>query len=228
MRDSTRSFEVGLWALFGWVAVAGMAMAQTDTDLLQGLDVDAERRRLRAEKDAVEADYKAALKACYQKFAANACKQDALDEKIKRGNALRQQEIVLNNAVRKQRGDKALLRTEDKQSPDKQLRDEEERLEQRNVHLDKLQANIEKNEKALDKELEVEANREKYQQRLDELQERQRKHQEKAAQAAQKRSEYLRKQEDAQKHREAVEKDTADRKPNVSPLPKPQNADIPR
>ena len=196
--------------------------------LLQGLDLEAERKRIRSERDAADAEYRATLKLCFQKFAVNSCKQDALDEKIKRDNDLRRQEIILNNAVRKQRGDKALLRAEDRQSQEKQLKDEERRMEQRNVHLDKLQENIEKNEKAVDKELEIEANREKYQQRLQELQERQRKHEEKAAQAAQKRAEYLRKQEEADKRRSTVEKDAAERKPNVEALPTPKPSDIPR
>jgi hypothetical protein len=151
-----------------------------------------------------------------------------LDEKIKRDNDLRRQETILNNAVRKQRGDKALLRLEDKQSQERQLKDEEKRMEQRNVHLYKLQENLEKNEKHLDKQLDSEASREKYQQRLQELQERQRKHEEKAAQAAQKRAQVLRKQEEADKHRKNVEKEAAERNPNVQALPIPKPADIPQ
>jgi colicin import membrane protein len=225
--------------LLGWCIFqfAGNALAQSASSaettqanpvLLQGLDVEAERKRIRTERAAADAQYSAALKLCYQKFAVNSCKQDALDEKIKRDNQLRSQETILNNAVRKQRGDKALLRLEDKQSQDKQLTDEEQRMEQRNVHLDKFQENLEKNEKHLDKQLESEASREKYQQRLQELQERQRKHEEKAAQAAQKRAEQLRKQEYADKHKKNVEKDAAERNPNVQALPTPKTADIPR
>lgn len=209
-------------------SAAPLGATPASADLLQGLDLEAERKRIRAERAAADAQYKAALKLCYQKFAVNSCKQDTLDEKIKRDNQLRSQETILNNALRKQRGDKALLRLEDKQSQEKQLRDEEDRMEQRNVHLDKLQENIEKNEKHLDKQLESEANQEKYQQRLQELQERRRKHEEKAAQSAQKRAELLRKQEEADKHRKNVEKDAAERNPNVQALPTPQPADIPR
>ena len=209
-------------------STAPLGATPASADLLQGLDLEAERKRIRADRAAADAQYKAALKLCYQKFAVNSCKQDALDEKIKRDNQLRSQETILNNALRKQRGDKALLRLEDKQSQEKQLRDEEDRMEQRNVHLDKLQENIEKNEKHLDKQLESEANQEKYQQRLQELQERRRKHEEKAAQSAQKRAELLRKQEEADKHRKNVEKDAAERNPNVQALPTPQPADIPR
>jgi colicin import membrane protein len=216
---------------------AGNAFAQSaapldataaSPDLLQGLDLEAERKRIRSEREKSDATYSATLKLCYQKFAVNGCKQDALDEKIKRDNDLRRQETILNNAVRKQRGDKALLRLEDKQSQEKQLKDEEQRMEQRNVHLDKLQENLEKNEKHLDKQLESEASREKYQQRLQELQERQRKHEEKAAQAAQKRAQVLRKQEEADKHRKNVEKEAAERNPNVQALPIPKPADIPQ
>jgi colicin import membrane protein len=223
-----------LWCVLPW---AGNAFAQSaapldataaSPDLLQGLDLEAERKRIRSEREKSDATYSATLKLCYQKFAVNGCKQDALDEKIKRDNDLRRQETILNNAVRKQRGDKALLRLEDKQSQERQLKDEEKRMEQRNVHLYKLQENLEKNEKHLDKQLDSEASREKYQQRLQELQERQRKHEEKAAQAAQKRAQVLRKQEEADKHRKNVEKEAAERNPNVQALPTPQPADIPR
>lgn len=207
---------------------AAIDKAQASPELLQGLDLDAERKRIRFERDLADTEYKTALKLCYQKFAVNSCKQDALDTKIKRDNDLRRQETILNNALRKQRGDKAQLRLEDRQSQEKQLKDEEQRMEQRNLHLDKLQENIEKNEKHLDKQLESEANREKYEQRLQELRERQRKHEEKAAQAAQKRAEQLRKQEEADKHRKNVEKNAAERKPQVEDLPTPKPSDIPR
>lgn len=222
----------GLWLFLAGQALAqsapGSDVTQDNPDWLQGLDPQAERKRIRSERDAADAEYKAALKLCYQKFAVNSCKQDALDVKIKRDNALRREEVILNNALRKQRGDKALLRLEDKQSQEKQLKDEEQRMEQRNLHLDKLQENIEKNEKHLDKQLESEASREKYEQRLQELRERQRKHEEKAAQAAQKRAEQLRKQEEADKHRKNVEKNAAERKPQVEDLPTPKPSDIPR
>ena len=204
-------------------AVSPSASVET----IQGIDVDAERQRIRRERAKSEEDYKRALKACYQTFAVNRCKQQALDLKIQNDNALRQQDIVLNDAVRKQRSDQALQRIEEKNSAEQQFKEQEERDQRRNAYLDKLQENLEKNEKQLQKQDEVEANRERYQQRLDDIQERRRVMAEKAAQAAKKREENDRKQQEAQKHRQSVQRDAAERKPDVPGLPLPSTSDKP-
>lgn len=196
------------------------------TEKIQGLDMDKERQIIRDKRKAADAEYKAALKLCYKKFAVNSCKQDALDTKIAVDNELRNKEIVLNNAARQQRGDKAYLRNEEKQSLDKQLQQEQERLEKKNAYIDKLEENLDKNEKYLNKQQEIESNREKNQQRIDEVLERQRKHAEKAAQAEKKRADYQRKLDEAQKHKESVAKDAAEQSKTVEPLPKPKASDI--
>jgi len=198
------------------------------TEKVQGLDVDKERQMIREKRKAADVEYKAALKLCFKKFAVNSCKQDALDKKIAIDNELRSQELVLNNAARQQRGDKAYLRNEERQSLDKQLQQEQERLEKKNAYIDKLEENLDKNEKYLNKQQEIESNREKNQQRIDDVLERQRKHAEKAAQAEKKRADYQRKLDEAQKHKEAVAKDAADQSKTAEPLPKPKATDIPQ
>ena len=50
---------------------------------------------------------------------------------------------------------------------------------------------------------------------------------EKAAQAAKKREENDRKQQEAQKHRKSVQRDAAERKPDVPGLPLPSTSDKP-
>ena len=87
---------------------------------------------------------------------------------------------------------------------------------------------MDKNEKYLNKQQEIESNREKNQQRIDDVLERQRKHAEKAAQAEKKRADYQRKLDEAQKHKEAVAKDAADQSKTAEPLPKPKATDIPQ
>ena len=218
------------WVLSTLLVARAQAPAEVDkpaVETIQGLDVKAERQRIRQERAQSEDEYKRALKACYQTFAVNRCKQQALEIKIQRDNALRQQDIVINDAVRKQRSDQALQRTEDKNSAEQQLQDQQDRDERRNAYLDKLQENLEKNEKQLQKQDEVEANRERYQQRLDEIQDRRRAMADKAAQAAKKREDYERKQQEAQKHRQGVQNDAAERKPNVQGLPPPSSSDKP-
>ena len=199
-----------------------------EAEKVQGLDLVKERQVIREKRLAAETEYKAALKLCYKKFAVNSCKQDALDKKIKVDNELRSQELVLNNAVRQQRGDKAYLRTEDKQSLDKQLQMEEERLEKKNAYLDKLNENLEKNEKQLNKQQEIESNREKNQQRMDEVLERQRKYAEKAELAEKKRAEFQRKQEDAEKRKQDAAKNAKDHSKTAETLPKPKASELPQ
>ena len=194
-------------------------------ETLQGLDLDKERQIIRERRQAADAEYKAALKLCYKKFAVNSCKQDALEKKIPVDNELRRQELILNNAARQQRGDKAFLRNEEKQSPEQQQQ-EQDRLEKKNTFVDKLNENLDKNEKHLSKQQEIESNREKNQQRIDQVLERQRQHAEKAAQAEKKRADYQRKQDEAQKHKENAAKDSADQSKTAKPLPMPKASEI--
>ena len=201
-------------------------LPNSDVEQVQGIDIEKERKTISDKRIAADAQYKAALKLCYKKFAVNSCKQDALDQKIAVDNEMRSLELVINNAARQQRGDKAFLRNEEKQSLDKQLQQEQERLYKKNAYIDKLNENLEKNEKHLNKQLEIESNRDKTQQRLEEVQERQRKQAEKAAQVEIKRAEYLRKQEEAEKHRKNLAKDAADHSNTSRPLPKPKSSDL--
>jgi len=200
--------------------------ANSEAEQVQGIDIEKERKIIREKRIAADDLYKASLKLCYKKFAVNSCKQDALDQKIAVDNELRSLELVINNAARQQRGDKALIRNEEKQSLDKQLQQDQERLDKKNDYIDKLNENLEKNENYLNKQLEIESNREKNQQRLEEVQERQRKHAEKAAEVERKRAEYQRKQQEAETHRKNLAKDVANQSNTPRSLPKPKTTDI--
>ena len=95
--------------------------------------------------------------------------------------------------------------------------------------LEKLQENLDKNEKHLQQAEQVEANREKYEKRLEEIKERQRKQQEKAIEVSKKRAEYQRKLDEAEKHRQQLENENANRKQTAdTPLPKPRPEDMPK
>lgn len=201
---------------------AGGAWSQDATapfELLQGLDIQAERAQIAQEKKASEDAYKAAVKACFQKIAVNACKQDAQQIKNQQFNDFRRRELVLNDAERKERSAQALKKTQDKQSEDKQLQEAERRREAQDQHLDKLQNNLEKKEERLKKEAEIESNREARAKRLEELLERQRAHEAKLKDAAKFQENHQRKLQENQQHRAQVEKDRANRNPSVEPLP---------
>ena len=197
-------------------------------DTLQGVNVEEERARIKSARDAAQDEYKKAVRNCYQQIVVSSCKLDAQQKKIEIDNDLRRQEVLLNAYQRQLRGDKALQRLEENQSVDKQIEAEDKRNEFHNGYLEKLQENLEKNEKHLEKQEEIEANREKYEQRMQAIRERQLKQQEKAAAIEKKRAEYQRKLDEAEKHRQQVEADSATRKSSSDDLPKPRPEDMPK
>ena len=227
-----KTYFLALCGLMSLVLSLPLALAEepvTSTlggETVQGLDLDKERQIIREKRQAADAEYKAALKLCYKKFAVNSCKQDALEKKMPLDNELRRQELILNNAARQQRGDKAFLRNEEKQSPEQQQQLEQDRIEKKNTFVDKLNENLDKNEKHLIKQQEIESNREKNQQRIEQVLERQRQHTEKAAQAEKNRADYQRKQDEAQKHKQNAAKDLADQSKTAKPLPMPKASEI--
>lgn len=188
-------------------------------DMLQGLDIQAERGQIAKDRKQAEDIYKTAVKACFQKVAVNACKEEAQQIKFQKDNDLRRRELVLNEAERRNAASKALKSAEERQNPEKQALDAERRREAQEMHLDKLQQNIEKKEQRLQKEAEVSANREARAKQLEEVLERQRAHEAKLKEASRSQEIYQRKLQDAQEHRAQVEKDRAKRNPAVEPLP---------
>jgi hypothetical protein len=207
-------------ASLAWQAVNTPVVLPAE-DLLQGVNVEEERARIKTAREAALETYKKEVKNCYQQVVVS--KMDAQQKKIEIDNDLRRQEVLLNNYQRQLRGDKALQRLDEKQSVDKQIEAEEKRIDYHNGHLEKLQENLDKNEKYLQQQEEIEANREKYEQRMQEIRERQ-----KAAAMEKKRADYQRKLDEADKHRQQVEADSATRKPSTDALPKPRPEDMPK
>ena len=98
------------WIVLGILIAGSAALAQTGSD--------AERFRISAERNKLEATLTREDTACYKRFLVNNC----LDEvKIRRRDALadfRRQEIVLNDVERKAKGAEQLQKIEDKSSPE--------------------------------------------------------------------------------------------------------------
>ncbi len=86
-----------------------------DSGLLAGLEVSAERSRIAAERQAVEARFKQDEAACYKKFAVNDCVDALRAVRREKLADLRRQEISLNDAERKRKGAEQLRRMEDKE-----------------------------------------------------------------------------------------------------------------
>jgi hypothetical protein len=188
--------------------------------LSQGIDIAAERERIKTERSLVEEEYSQSLRACYQKINVNSCKDDAFKIRLQKNNNLRAQERVLNDQDRKQRSANALQSIEDKNSLEAQTEDAERRARSARQHLDKLESNLEKNQERLDKEAREAENLEKNAQREKELLERQRAHKEKVEAARVQREKHLQKLEEAKEHREQVERNRVKRgTPGAAPLP---------
>jgi colicin import membrane protein len=207
-------------SLFAFLLLAPVAGLQAQDNLAQGLDLTAERERIKAERSQMEAEYSQSLRICYQKINVNSCKDDAFKIRLQKTNSLRAQERVLNDQERKQRGAAALQSIEEKNSLEAQAEDIERRARSAQQHLDKLESNLEKNEARLEKQAREAENLEKNAQRQLELSERQRAHQEKANAAKAEREKHLQKMQAAKEHREQVERNRVQRgTPGAAPLP---------
>ena len=207
-------------SFFAFLLLGPVAGVQAQEGLAQGLDLTAERERIKAERSQMEAEYSQSLRACYQKINVNSCKDDAFKIRLQKTNVLRAQERVLNDQERKQRSAAALKSIEEKNSVETQTEAAERRARSTQQHLDKLESNLEKNEARLEKEAREAENLEKNAQREQALRERQQAHQEKAAKAKAEREKHLQKMQEAKEHREQVERNRVQRgTPGAAPLP---------
>ncbi len=207
-------------SFFAFLLFVTASVASAQDNLVQGLDLSAERERIKAERSQMEAEYSQSLRACYQKLNVNNCKDDAFKFRLQKTNALRSQERVLNDQERKQRSAAALQSIEEKNSLEAQTEDVERRARSAQQHLDKIESNLEKNEARLEKETREAENLEKNAQRQQELSERQRAHQDKVEAAKAEREKHLQKMQSAKEHREQVERNRVQRgTPGAAPLP---------
>ena len=205
---------------FAFLLLGPVAGVQAQDNLAQGLDLTAERERIKAERSQMEAEYSQSLRACYQKLNVNSCKDDAFKIRLQKTNALRYQERILNDQERKQRSAAALQSIEEKNSLETQTEDAERRARSTQQHLDKLESNLEKNEARLEKEAREAENLEKNANRQRELSERQRAHQDKVEAAKAEREKHLKKMQAAKEHREQVDRNRVQRgTPGAAPLP---------
>jgi colicin import membrane protein len=79
--------------------------------------------RLTEQRDAIERDYKQALKDCYQRFDVNACRSQARERRIAADKALRPEELAHKAMERRVRAEEARQRLEEKTSDAKQKED---------------------------------------------------------------------------------------------------------
>jgi colicin import membrane protein len=120
MRNAT--FLIAACALFHWASaqngtentLSKPAAAAASTVPTQHASEEQARARIVQEKAAIAAEYEATKVDCYQKFQVNSCLADARSVRISRSTAVKRQEVLLNDAQRKRRGDEQLQRTQEK------------------------------------------------------------------------------------------------------------------
>jgi hypothetical protein len=178
-----------------------------------------ERANLDRMRKNIDAEYKAAKVACYQKLAVTSCLDKARQAKYKKDNEHKRLSLVLNDVERRQNASKALQRTDDKQSPDQQAERESQRADRLQQQSDRQERHIDTNQKQQDKEAEKSSKRQAHAKHVQEVLERRQKHEDKLKEAAQSRANHQRKLDEAAQHRAQVEKDSAARNPPAQPLP---------
>ena len=105
--------------IYGLMLLGGLAGAQTPPDGHASSRIDSERTKIMAERSRLEADFLTEDRACYKRFAVNACLGKVNTRRRQAMADLRRQEILLNDEERKTSGLEQLRRTEEKSSPEK-------------------------------------------------------------------------------------------------------------
>jgi len=108
-----------------WFGLAGSALAQSEMDAGQ-FERNAERARITAERQKIEATFKANEAICFRKFFANACREKLLPPYRTALADLRRQEILMNEVERKNSAADQLLKNEERLSLQREKQAEQE------------------------------------------------------------------------------------------------------
>jgi colicin import membrane protein len=184
--------------------------------------VASQRARIANERSEAEAAFRTRQKECYRKFAVNDCLNAAKSQRRAKLGDLRRQEISLNDAERKRRAAERSGSLEERSSSEKQEAEAQRRARAAAQENDRKQRAAEKaTRRASDEALgakpgEQRKGSEEATRRKAEAQAR------RASEAAANAQRYQQHLQDAQAHKEAVEKQSAEKKnPTAKPLPVP-------
>lgn len=86
-----------------------------------------ERQRIAQERSSLKAQLEQQRQACYQKLAVNACLSEARDQYNEKMRDLKRQEVSLNDAQRKRAGADRLRAIDERNSPEAQLKQAQQR-----------------------------------------------------------------------------------------------------
>lgn len=102
-----------IFSLALWLGLLGSASAQSALDVAQQ-ERNADRVRITAERQKIEATFKAEEAVCFRKFFANACLEKLLPPRRAALAELRRQEILINEIERKISACDQLLKNEER------------------------------------------------------------------------------------------------------------------
>lgn len=219
MSFSLRLAALTLAAMPACAVLAQSPAPTTASGTAQGSD---ERERIGVERKAEELRYSASRAQCYQRFAVEDCLTGESRLHRETLDSLKRREAAVNDAERRQRGEEALRRIQDKQAapPARDLPQERER---------NRQAQQDREQRSADHAASRAATAAQAPQRRQQFEDRQRAQAQKAAERAQRRSQdaaererYDRRQADAEQRRaDAQRRDAQRTKPPAAPLPDP-------
>lgn len=182
--------------------------------VVAGLDVQAERGRIQAERKAIEARSTTEQTACYQKFAVNDCIGASRAVRRTALADLRRQEVALNDAERKRKGTLQIQRMEQRESADTQEK-EAKRRERSKTQTVTREATAERKQHEAVTPKTPRSPRDPAAGRKSPAAVE--------AAAAEERDRFRRKQEEAAAHRaQTIQRQAERKKPLAKPLPEPQ------
>ena len=85
--------RLGVCILLGLVTISAMSQPAAEASLPNRETVQARGQELKVQRDALENDYKAKLRQCYQEFNVASCRNDARDKYVVAHRALRKLEV---------------------------------------------------------------------------------------------------------------------------------------
>jgi colicin import membrane protein len=209
------------------IALSVLANAQSTVETAAPADqmrsIDAERTRISAERNRLEAGFLAEDAACYDRFAVNSCLGKVNDRRREAMADLRRQELSLNDEERRIKGAEQIRKTEEKSSAEKQqeaadrrakaLADSQSRLEREKKKAEDRGAAKAAEQGSSDANAaKIKGSQERVQDRLD-----------KQATAAEEAKKFSDRQKEAQERKAQHERDRLKQtKPPAKPLPLPE------
>lgn len=123
-------------------------------DDLASAAADRERERINAERVTLEAKFDAEEAVCYKKFAVNNCLNAVKSRRRDAMAELRQQEVALNDAKRRQKAAEQIRKTEEKSSPEVL----QQAAERRTKSLEDVKAREERSRKKAEERIDLKQN----------------------------------------------------------------------